>query len=116
MGVPIAEGLLKDNQASGKTVAALLLATDKSPQSLDALKRALEDKNWTVRAAASRAIAKRDARTLYDNVAMLLNDKRDEVAYSAAAAVIRLKPPTPASKRTRSTKKTAAGQNTGIHK
>jgi HEAT repeat protein len=93
MGVPLAEGLLKDNQASGKTVAALLLATDHSPQSLDALKRALEDKNWTVRAAATRAIARRDARTLYDNVAMLLNDKRDEVEFSAAAAVIRLKQP-----------------------
>jgi HEAT repeat protein len=93
MGVPIAEGLLKDNQASGKTVAALLLATDRSPQSLDALKKALEDKNWTVRTAAVRAIGKRNATTLYDNVAMLLDDKRDEVAYSAAAAAIRLRQP-----------------------
>lgn len=93
MGVPIAEGLLKDNQASGKTVAALLLATDRSPESLDALRKALEDKNWTVRTAAVRAIGKRNATTLYDNVAMLLDDKRDEVQYSTAAAVIRLKQP-----------------------
>jgi len=93
MGLPLAEGLLKDNQASGKTVAALLLATDRSPRSLDALKRSLEDKNWTVRTAAARAIAKRDATALYDNVAMLLDDKRDEAAYSAAAAVIRLRQP-----------------------
>jgi len=93
MGVPIAEGLLKDNQASGKTVAALLLATDRSPQSLDALKEALTEKNWTVRAAAARAIAKRNATPLYDNVAMLLDDRRDEVGFSAAAAVIRLKQP-----------------------
>ena len=93
MGVPIAEGLLKDNQASGKTVAALLLATDRSQKSLDALKEALVEKNWTVRAAASRAIAKRNATQLYDNVAMLLDDRREEVQFSAAATLIRLKQP-----------------------
>jgi HEAT repeat protein len=93
MGVPVAEGLLKDNQSSGKTVAALLLATDRSPESLAALKESLNDKNWTVRAAAARAIGTRDATTLYDNVAMALDDKRDEVEYSAAAALIRLKQP-----------------------
>jgi HEAT repeat protein len=98
--VPLAEGLFKDNQASGKTVAALLLATDRSAQSLDALKRALEEKNWTVRAAAARAIAKRNATSLYDNVALLLDDKRDEVEYSAAAAVIRLKQSPPAARPT----------------
>ena len=38
--MPLAEGLLKDNQASGKTVAALLLATDRTPESLEALKQA----------------------------------------------------------------------------
>ncbi len=77
MGVPVAEGLLKDNQASGKTVAALLLATDTTPESLNALKVALTEKNWTVRAAAARAIGTRDATPLYDDVAMLLDDKRD---------------------------------------
>ncbi|MDP9055594.1 MAG: HEAT repeat domain-containing protein [Acidobacteriota bacterium] len=93
MGVPITEGLMKDNQAPGKTVAALLLASDRSPQSLEALKEALVEKNWTVRAAAARAIAQREATALYDNVAMLLNDRREEVQFSAAAAVIRLKQP-----------------------
>lgn len=110
MGVPIAEGILKDNQASGKTVAALLLATDKSPQSLDALRKALEDKNWTVRTAAARAIGKRDATMLYDNVAMLLDDKREEVQFSAAAALVRLKQPAslPAQKRVRNVRKKAS--------
>lgn len=90
-GVPIAEQLLKDNQASGKTVAALLLATDKSPESEAAMRTALGDKNWTVRAAALRAIALRDVAGLYDDVAPLLDDKRDEVTYNAATALIRLK-------------------------
>jgi HEAT repeat protein len=91
MGVPLAEGLLKDNQASGQTVAALLLATDNTPESLNALKQSLSDNNWTVRAAAARAIGIRDATVLYGDVAKLLNDTRDEVEFSAAATLIRLK-------------------------
>lgn len=99
MGVPLAEGLLKDNQSSGKTVAALLLAKDRSPESLAALKESLTEKNWTVRAAAARAIGTRDATSLYNDVAPLLDDKRDEVQFSAAAALIRLKQPGAAPRR-----------------
>ena len=35
--------MLKDNQASGKTIAALLLATDRSPETLETLKEALQE-------------------------------------------------------------------------
>src|SRR6185312_8010606 len=91
MGVPLAEGLMKDNQASGKTAAALLLASDKSPATLAALKAALSEKNWAVRAAATRAVAIRDAATLYPDVVKLLDDNREEVGLAAAAALIRLK-------------------------
>ncbi len=94
-GLPIAENLMKDKQASGKTVAALLLATDSSTESQAALKASLNDKNWTVRAAAARAVALRDMGVLYGDVAFLLDDKRDEVQYAAAAALIRLKQPVP---------------------
>ncbi len=90
-GVPVAEQLLKDGQASGKTVAALLLATDKSEESKAAVKTALGDKNWTVRSAALRAASLRDLTELYPDAAPLIDDKRDEVKYSAAAAMIRLK-------------------------
>jgi len=93
MGVPIAEQLLKDSQASGKTVAALLLATDKTEQSKEAVKQALDDKNWTVRVAALRAVGLRDLTGLYSNVNALLEDKRDEVRYAAASTMIRLKQP-----------------------
>ena len=91
MGVPVAVGLTQDSQASGKTAAAILLANDTSPSSLNALREALAEKNWTVRAAAARAIGMRDAVSLYKDVAPLLDDKRGEVKYSAAAALIRLK-------------------------
>jgi HEAT repeat protein len=92
---PLAEQLLKDSQASGKTIAALLLATDTSAASKSAVKLALTDKNWTVRAAAARAIALRDLREFYSDLRALLDDKREEVTYSAAAAMIRLKQQTP---------------------
>jgi HEAT repeat protein len=92
-GVPIAEQLMKDGQASGKTVAALMLATDTSADSKNAVKLALGDKNWTVRAAAARAVALREIGEYYPDVTALLDDKRDEVTYSAAAALIRLKQP-----------------------
>jgi HEAT repeat protein len=93
MGVPIAVDLMKDSQASGKTLAAVLLSTDRSPATLAALKDALGDKNWTVRVGAVRAIGLRDATALSKNVAELLDDKRDEVRFAAAAAVLRLASP-----------------------
>ena len=92
-GVPIAMDLMKDSQASGKTAVALLLATDHSQETLRALQDALGDKNWTVRAAAARAIALRDAASLYDDVARLLSDKREEVQLAAAATLVRIKQP-----------------------
>jgi HEAT repeat protein len=92
-GVPLAEGLMKDKNASGQTVAALLLVTDTTPESLDALRQSLKAKNWTVRAAAARAVAMRNADSLYDDVASLLTDKKEEVTFSAAASLIRLKQP-----------------------
>lgn len=91
MGVPVAERLMKDNQASGKTAAALLLATDTSEESKEAVRSALQDKNWTVRAAAARAIAIRDIKPFSSDLGVLLDDKRDEVRLAAAAAMIRLK-------------------------
>ena len=93
MGIPVAEGLLKDANASGKTVAVALLAKDTQPETLKAIRQALGDKNWTVRAAASRTLAMADKTEAFGEIAALLDDKKDEVQYSAAAAVIRLKQP-----------------------
>jgi HEAT repeat protein len=92
-GIPVAEGLLKDANASGKTVAASLLANDKNPESLKAIEQALGDKNWTVRAVAARTLARADCIDSFDAIARMLDDKKEEVQYSAAAAVIRLKQP-----------------------
>jgi HEAT repeat protein len=93
VGVPIAEMLMKDKEASGKTAAILLLSTDSTEASKHAIQTALSDKNWTVRAAAARAAASRDITAFTDEVIALEDDKREEVRYTAAAAAIRLKQP-----------------------
>jgi HEAT repeat protein len=90
-GIGVAEGLMKDANASGKTVVAALLANDKNPEAIKAIREALGDKNWTVRAAASRALALAGSTQDFDKIAGLLDDKKEEVQYSAAAALIRLK-------------------------
>jgi HEAT repeat protein len=91
VSVPIAEMLLKDKDASAKTAAILLLSKDTSEASKQAVRSALSDKNWTVRAAAARAVGNRDITAFYGDVLPLLDDKREEVRYVASATVIRLK-------------------------
>jgi HEAT repeat protein len=92
-GIGVAEGLLKDANASGKTVVAAVLAEDKNPESAKAIRQGLGDKNWTVRAACARALALAGHAEAFNDIAALLDDKREEVHYSAAAAMIRLKQP-----------------------
>jgi len=94
--VPIADRLLKDRDSSGKTAAVLLLSTDSDPRSKEAIRAALSDKNWTVRVAALRAVATRGLHEFYDDVTPMLDDKNDDVEYSAASAVIRLRQTAPA--------------------
>lgn len=91
-GIPVAEGLMKDANASGKTAAVALLAKDTNPETAKAIREALGDKNWTVRAAAIRTLALNDRRDALKDIIPLMDDKKDEVTFSAAAAVIRLQP------------------------
>src|SRR6202042_51911 len=51
-GITSMQALLTDPSVSGRASAALLLGKDPSPATLDALKEALIDKDWSVRAAA----------------------------------------------------------------
>jgi len=95
VSVPIAEMLLKDKEASAKTAAILLLASDTAEVSKEAVRAALTDKNWTVRVAAARAVGSREIVPFFDDVVAMLDDKREEVRYAASATVIRLKQPKP---------------------
>ena len=71
-------------------VAALLLGTERSPEVLQALRDALTDDDWAVRAAAVHAIAVRNEPALEPDLIPLIEDKKEAVRVRAAAACLRL--------------------------
>ncbi len=83
--------LTKDDTSPVLAAAALTLAKDPDPKSGQALATAaaLQEK-WLVRAAAFDAIAKRGDPSLLHVAVDGLQDKQEEVEYSAAGAVLRL--------------------------
>lgn len=89
-GVASLEGLLTDQNISGRATAALLLGTDRDPRVASALRVALHDKDTTVRAAVVHAIALRDDPALERDLLPLLDDRKDEVRTRAAAGCVRL--------------------------
>jgi len=89
-GVTSMEALLTDPGISGRATAALLLGKDKSAVTLAALRDALSDKNWTVRAAAVHSLAVRNDPALEKDIEPLLEDKKEGVRLRAAAGCLRL--------------------------
>ena len=73
-----------------RAAAATALARDPDPRSAAALAQGLKDKNWIVRVAVLRAIAVRGDQAALDAVEAATQDKRDEVCFAAAAAVLKL--------------------------
>ncbi len=83
--------ITKDNTSPVLAAAAITLAKDPDPKSGQALAdTASTNKSWIVRAAALNAIALRGETSLLPSAESQLQDPKDEVQYSAAAAVIRL--------------------------
>ena len=81
----------KDTTSPVLAAAALTLAKDPDPKSGQALAAtAANNKSWIVRAAALNAIALRGETSLLPAAQAQLDDPKEEVRYSAAAAVIRL--------------------------
>ena len=81
----------KDTTSPVLAAAALVLAKDPDPKSGQALASAASgNKSWIVRAAALNAIALRGETSLLPAAESGLQDDKEEVRYSAAAAVIRL--------------------------
>jgi HEAT repeat protein len=89
-GVASMQALLSDPGISGRAAAILLVGRDKDPGILPALKDALYDKNWTVRAAAVHAIALRDDPALKKELVPLLDDEKEGVRMRTAAGFLRL--------------------------
>lgn len=89
-GISSMEALLSDPSVSGRATAALLLERDKDPETLAALKEALTDKDWSVRAAGVHALVLRDNPAFQADIIPLLDDKNEGVRLRAAAGYLRL--------------------------
>lgn len=102
-GVSSMQALLSDPAVSGRAAAALLLGKEMDLPTLQALKDALNDKDWSVRAAAVHSLVLRDDPDVQTDIRRLLEDKSEPVRLRAAAGYLRLetikntpKPPPPA--------------------
>jgi HEAT repeat protein len=83
--------LRKDDTSPILAASAMTLANDPDPRSAEALVNAVnQQKSWLVRAAALNALAKRGDPRYVKAAEDSLSDEKEEVQYSAAAAVIRL--------------------------
>jgi len=89
-GASSLQGILSNPGVSGGAAAALLLSTDHSPEVLQALRNALGDTDWSVRAAAVHAIAVRNDPALETDLIPLFEDKKEAVRVRAAAGYLRL--------------------------
>src|SRR5215467_3018614 len=90
IGMASAHELMGSSGVSGRAMAALLLAKQKDQESLDALRDALADSDWSVRSAAVHSLALRDSGEALDDIAPLLDDNKPAVRVRAAAAYLRL--------------------------
>jgi HEAT repeat protein len=90
LGIASMHAILADPDVSGRAAAALLLANATDQATLDALKDALGDKEWSVRAAAVHSLALRKDPRLKNDLAPLLEDGNQAVRLRAAAGYLRL--------------------------
>jgi len=89
-GVASMHAILADPGLSGRATAALLLGKEKDEQTVTALKDALYDKDWHVRAAAVHSLALENDPAVKKDLEPMLEDSRAEVRLRAAAAWKRL--------------------------
>ena len=90
-GISSMQSLLGDPGLSGRASAALLLGADTDPRTLEALKDALRDKTWSVRAAAVHSLALHNDPALKAAIAPLVDDQNEAVKLRAAAGYLRLR-------------------------
>ncbi len=89
-GIPVAKQMLASPASSERALTVALLAHDPDPATLAMLKKALWDKDWTVREAGARAAGGMRQRDFMPLLAPLLEDAKPPVRYSAAVAILRL--------------------------
>jgi HEAT repeat protein len=89
-GMSSLEGILLDENISGRAATALMLSTDSDPEIITAMRESLTDKDWSLRAAAAHSIALQNDVSLQSELIPLLEDKKEAVRVRAAAAYLRL--------------------------
>jgi HEAT repeat protein len=89
-GMQSAVGLTADPASSAQATVILALAKDSDPATWDAIVAGLEDKEWPIRAASCHAVALHNEPALREKLEPLLEDKKDQVRFRAAAAYLRL--------------------------
>jgi HEAT repeat protein len=89
-GMQSAIGLTADPASSAQATVILALAKDPDPDVWDTITAGLQDKDWPIRAAACHAVALHDQPALREKIVPLLQDKKDQVRFRAAAAYLRL--------------------------
>jgi HEAT repeat protein len=90
MGWEAFKTIHKDDTSPVRSAAAKVLADDPDPRSARALVKASSDKSWVVRTAALDAIARRGDPALLSEIQPRLTDEKEQVRFTAAAAIIRL--------------------------
>jgi HEAT repeat protein len=66
----------------------MLLVRDAGPESEGLLKKALADKDWSVRAVSTQMIAYTGRASLREDLTPLFKDKNDKVRFRAAGAYL----------------------------
>ncbi len=89
-GIASMQAILSDPGVSGRATAALLLGKETDAETASALKDALYDKDWHVRAAAVHSLAIGNDPAVKKDLEPVLEDARAEVRLRAAAAWKRL--------------------------
>ena len=89
-GVEAYRLMSKNEGARVRASAAKELGEDPDPASTKALVNAAGDKDWTVRASAIEALAKRGDPSVLSTIELFMYDDRSEVKYNAAAATLHL--------------------------
>jgi HEAT repeat protein len=90
-GMESALGLSADPASMAASSVIFALAKgDTDPTTWDALEAALGDKEWATRAAAIHVVAMHNDPALRDKLVPLMDDKKQQVSFRAAAGYLRL--------------------------
>jgi HEAT repeat protein len=90
MGIPVAKQFLAEPANSPRALTVNLLSRTPDRATVEALKKALWDKDWGVRQASARAAGNIKRRDFVPLLAMLLEDSKPAVRYTAAVAILRI--------------------------